>query len=689
MSILPYSDRVAPLTLNSGAFFSNEGHTAAWYTSTQYNALYDAVSNKTFVAYETVFLGAVRLSRVRSFDHATNRWGRSYNVGARSVVTDDDHGVPGMAMNADGRLVVSWGNHNGDFHTAISTNARDETLWTAGPDLVGAYTYPHLVLRADGSMVCLIRKEYNTGEGIFTIDNNGVLVYRILTFVGTAITVGAEVYVGDLGNDSRWYASTAILGGDGLIHQTCSRANAFDTERLHAYYYKVDIPNLRLVSFGGVNAPFPVTLATMNASFRIYETPAGETSNTPAFCFDAAGRSHVVTHEGHKDAGGDPYFPMDVKHMIGSAGVFSAATTIGVTDSKYNAEGIAPIAAGGVRVLWPVDGFPALEQRGGDIVYRDLAAGGTSAAFGPETTLLAQDAGRGALDSPVTVKDAHSDIRGLFMERAPNALRSSAFDQRCYAWGDRGMVPGRVRPFVALTPLTADGFCIDLSDTANIFSDAGVTRAVAGNIVKQVNDKFGTGNILSNTGVTGPFLDRVGNQYGLKFDIAGGGSRYLTGASKAWAAGGFMTTAVVRPYSTADASRVVLSLDQGSGNPRVATPININGQAPRSIAFNGVTQTTLTGGLTDTLYGQDYVVQAYTIGTTLFLYVNGVLVASGPISGGAVNSTAVLMRLGASAAATAASFFNGLLTGLIHRVGEQTIAMRDADYAWGLAQMPS
>ncbi|TIL36230.1 BNR-4 repeat-containing protein [Mesorhizobium sp.] len=689
MSILPYISRPAPLTLNSGGYFSNDGHTSAWYTSTQYNSLYDAISNKTFVAYETVFMGAFRLVRVRAYDHATGTWGRSYNVGANSAVNDDDHGVPGLAMNADGRLVVSWGNHNADFKLAISTNPRDETLWTAAPPLVGAYTYPHLVLLADNSMVCLIRKTYNNGQGGFTIDNNGVLVYRVLTFVGTAITVGAEVYVGDLGNDSRWYASTAILGGDGLIHQACSRSNAFDTERLHAYYYKIDIPNQRLVSFGGVNAPFPVTLATMNASFRIYETPAGETSNTPAFCFDAAGRSHVVTHEGHKDGGGDPYFPMDVKHMIGAAGVFSAAATIGVTASKYNAEGVAPIAAGGVRVLWSVDGFPELEQRGGDIVYRDLAAGGSSAAFGPQTTLLAQDAGRGALDSPVTVKDAHSDIRGLFMERAPDALRSSANDQRCYAWGDKGMRPGRVRPFVVPKALTGDGFWIDLSDTASMFSDLGATRAQIGDNVKQINDKFGTGNILSNAGATAPFLNRVANQHCLKFDAAGNGTRYLTGASKAWAAGGYMTTAVFRPFSTSAASRNLLSLDEGGGLPRVAVPINYNSEQMRATAYHTTTGTTVSGGATDAKYGQDYIVQSYTIGTTLFLYVNGVLVASSAITGGAINAIAVLMRLGASAGAAPAGFFNGLLTGMIHRVGEQTTQMRDADYAWALAQLPS
>ncbi|RUV70662.1 MAG: hypothetical protein EOR26_04895 [Mesorhizobium sp.] len=687
MSILPFINREAPEALDD-VFFSNEGHTSAWYTSTQYNALYDAVSNKTFVAYETVFLGSVRLSRVRAYNHATNQWGRSYNVGPRSLVSDDDHGVPGLAMNADGRLVISWGNHNGDFYTAISTNPRDETAWTAGPVLVGAYTYPHLVLMPDNSMVCLLRKQYNNGEGGFTIDNNGVLVYRILTFVGAVITAGAEVYVGDLGNDSRWYQSTAILGGDGLIHQACSRANAFDTERMHVYYYKIDIPNLRLVSFGGVNAPFPVTLTDMNTSFRIYTTGAGNTSNTPAFCFDAAGRSHIATHEGFRDPGGDPYFPYDVKHMVGAAGVFAPAVTVGVTECRFNAEGLVPIAGGGVSLMWPKN-RTGVDQRGGDIVCRNLLAGGASADFGAETTLMEQGPGRAGMDSTVAAKDGHANLRALWYERAPNALRSSAFDQRCYAWGDRGMRPGRVRSFVVPKALTGDGFCIDLSDTASIFSDAGITRAVAGNIVKQVNDKFGTGNILSNAAVTGPFLDKVGNQYGLKFDMAGGGSRYLTGASKAWAAGGFMTTAVFRPYSTVDASRSVLSLDQGAGNPRVATPININGQTPRAIAFHLTTQTTLTGGLTDTLYGQDYVVQAYTIGTTLFLYVNGVLVASGPITGGAVNATAVLMRLGASAAAVPASFFNGLLTGLIHRVGEQTTQMRDDDYAWALAQMPS
>ncbi|CCV07666.1 hypothetical protein MESS2_620010 [Mesorhizobium metallidurans STM 2683] len=90
----------------------------------------------------------------------------------------------------------------------------------------------------------------------------------------------------------------------------------------------------------------------------------------------------------------------------------------------------------------------------------------------------------------------------------------------------------------------------------------------------------------------------------------------------------------------------------------------------------------------DAPYGADLIVQSYTVGTTLYLYVNGVLVASGPISGGAINATAVLMRLGASAAAVPAGFFNGHIFGMVHRVGEQTTDMRDADYAWALSQLP-
>ncbi|CAH2408028.1 BNR-4 repeat-containing protein [Mesorhizobium ventifaucium] len=695
MSMLPYSNRGAPLTLNSGGYFSNDGHSQyAWYAGTQYNSLYDAVSNKTFVAYYTVLMDAFRLVRVRAYDHTAKTWGRSHNVGLRSYEISDDHGVPGMALNADGRLVVSYGNHNGNFRLSVSTNPRDETSWSQAADLVGAYTYPHLVLLADSSMVCLFRKNYMTGEGGYTSDWNSTLVYRILTFAGTAVTAGAEVEVGGMNTElgSRWYQSAAILGGDGLIHQTASRANHSDTMRLNVYYYKIDIANQQLVSFDGLTSvPFPVTNTDMTDTFKIYTTAEGNTSNTPAFGFDAAGRSHVVTHEGYSDPGGNPYYPQDIKHMVGSAGVFSAAVTIGQSDCRYNSEAVVPIADGGICVMWMKNTI-GVDQRGGDLVGKNLAAGGASTEFGPEITFMKQDVDRYALDSCAAVKDGHANLRVIFMEMTQERVTALASDQRCYAWGDRGMVPGRVRPFVKPKALTGDGFWLDLSDTTAVFSDAGVTNAALDDNVNQINDKFGTGNTLYNVSDTSsPVLARVGNQYCLQFSAGGNGSRYLTGQSKAWAAGGYMVTAVLRPFRDGTAIGSVLSLDQGSGNPRVAIPIDLNTENVRATTFSlsGPTILTITDGANVVKHGQDHIIQSYTIGAMMYVFVNGVLVASGTNSGGVVNTAAVLMRIGATAAATPAFFYMGLMTGLIHRVGEQTPEMRDADYAWALAQLPS
>lgn len=679
---------LADLNIPVTSYWGDEGHTSAWYNSSQFNSFYDAVGNKTYVAYETIFQAPVkRLVHVRVYDHATNLWGQPVGVGAASALANDDHGVPAIAMNADGRIVISWGNHDGNFHLSISTNVRDITQWTNPGDLTGAYAYPHLVLMPDNSMIVLLRKNFAPGTGGFAAGAK-VFVYRPLTFVGATITIGAEVTIGDLGNDSRWYQGNAYLRGDNLVHQVCTKANFNDDWRRNAYYYKIDIPNQRLVALDGTLAAFPVAAATMEgASFKVFSTTSPNTSNTPGFAFDTNGRAHILICEGDTSDGGvgAQATPQDVKHLVTSGTVFQTPVIIGTSTHRYNGYTVVPNADGSVECYWSKD--PAnINIRGGSIVKRKLLANQPSTAFKNEQRVADKDAARGALDSPVTVKDAHADLSVLWFERPTDSLDASAVDQRKFGWGASG-VKAKTRPSLILPPnLTGDGFWLDLSDLTRVFSDLGVTQAVKGDVVKQVNDRFGTNN-FTQSGSVGPFLDKLGDQWGLKFTGASAGTRYLTGPNKAWTNGGYMVTLILRHWEPSTISQDPLSYEAGAGNVRLGK-INVNGPQLRAQAFNGTVSTLIGTGASGAPYGTDYIIQAYTIGSTEYLYVNGVLRDSSAITGGPINTGSVIMRLGASAAGTPANFFMGMIFGCVFRSGEQTTTMRDNDLAWAQTQLP-
>jgi hypothetical protein len=617
-------------------------------------------------------------------------WSQSYSAGNESYLSNDDHGVPVIAMNADGRIVAVWGNHDGNFRMSISRNVRDITVFDQQSDLVGAYAYPHLVLMPDQSMVCLLRKNFAPGTGGFAAGAK-VFVYRPITFVGGVATIGAEVTIGDLGNDSRWYQGNAYLRSDNLIHQVCIKANFNDDWRRNIYFYKIDIPNQRLVSKDGATlSPFPVSAATMEtAAYKKYTTNAPNTLNTPGFVYDANDRAHVLMSDGDTSDGGvgAQATPQNVLYMIAPSGQeFAAPVNIGTSTHRYNGYAIVPYPDGSVEAYWSKDPNN-VNIRGGSIVKRKLMANQLATEFKNEQVVANKDAARGALDSPCAVYNAHSDFRVGWFERPADSQDTSASDQRKFAWGGNGVLIKQRPALIQPAAFTGDGFWLDLSEITRVFSDLGTTPANIGDVVKQISDRSSNANNFTQSGSAGPFLDKVGDQYGLKFTGSSAGTRYLTGPNKTWTAGGFMATLILRHWMSVTASQSPLSFEAGVGNVRLGQ-LNVNGKQIRAQAFNGTTSTLITTGASDCPYGTDYIIQAYTIGTTLYLYVNGVLITSSAITGGAINTTSVIMRLGATAAPTPGGFFMGTIFGAVFRKGEQTTGMRDSDLAWARTQLP-
>ena len=684
-----------PVPFSPDLYFGSEDASTHWYTSTQFNALYDSAVDKTFVAEEDFFPPpSKRFSRVKAFDHATLTWGKAYNVGTASALTSDDHGAPSIALNADGRLVCAWGNHDGNFHLSVSNNAHDEKSWTIASDLVGAYAYPHLVLLPSGTMICLFRKDFAPGTGGFATGAK-VFVYRPITFVGAVATIGSEVTIGDMGNNSRWYQGNAILRPDGFIHQVATRADYGDTVRLNAYYYKIDIAGARLLSVNDTAVAFPVTNTDMTNTFKIYSTGASNTSNTPAFEFDTDGRRHVLTHEGGTtDGGGSDAAPQTLKYLIAAAAdtSFTGPTDVGASTQRYNAETLCKLPSGKMRMLWNKD-KNSLNLRGGAVMCRELAQGAAASAFATEFTLMDHDQTGDAhpLSAVVNVKDADADIRALWCEIGLDSVDANADSKRVYAWGDGGMRAKAKPAYVAPPALIGDGFMLDLHDTSKVFSDAsGLVPAVDGDLIRIAKCGLTSGNEFAGAAATAPFLDQLGGQKCLRFSGSSAGTRFLRSAAKSWTAGnGFMCTAIFRHWMPSVASLTLASLDAGIGLARVATLVNCNGKQLRTIAFNSTVSTIAAGGASEHEYAQDYIVQAYTVGANIHLYQDGVLVQTLAITGGVVNASSVVMTLGGTSAPTPTGFFMGALFGFLFRTGDQTTTMRDNDLAWARTQLPN
>lgn len=88
-------------------------------------AVYDAVSNRTYLA----FTGERRKFYVSYFDHTTKTSVAPILVTGSSVLSDDDHSTPTIFVDKFGYICIGIGNHDGQFHWAKSANPRDISAW--------------------------------------------------------------------------------------------------------------------------------------------------------------------------------------------------------------------------------------------------------------------------------------------------------------------------------------------------------------------------------------------------------------------------------------------------------------------------------------------------------------------------------------------------------------------------------
>lgn len=450
-SIIPEGDP-SQLTADDGA-------NAPMYSAVHSPAFYDAGLNKTFMAWEA--WTGVRSQQVAALDHATGYFSDIEGMG-QSFLVDDEHGNPVIVLDHENHLHCFYGAHGNIAPTGMNHSstrwpddgaALDGSKWEIRQKIAGEYTYPHPILVGSGFHL-FMRKGSSTG-------NYPLVLYETTALADGVATWGSEQSIVDFGADSRVYQGTAVLVGT-KIHFVCAWADGASSIRQHVYYFVFDTANGDLEnhdnSVSTAAGSLPVSLATANASYRIFEHTGGNGGYVPALAFDTDSNPFVAFLDGASTS-------YAVKVMKRTAGVWGSPETVDTTtDSAFGHYAIGPLPAGEMEVFYVSD--PGGDwDRGGDIMRKVRSRGGT---WGAAHTILA--ATTHALQGLNMVRDAHTDARVTFCEVTQDALDSSAGGLRVYLCGARGLITYQAEPEAAIVS-AADGVELREDDAAELRED--------------------------------------------------------------------------------------------------------------------------------------------------------------------------------------------------------------------------
>ncbi|MCI3922433.1 BNR repeat-containing protein [Paenibacillus sp. TRM 82003] len=174
---------------NNGDHFSSyvitkEANTAAFYGTSGPGAVYDPISDKTFISYS----GPVGDPYMQYFDHKEKHISTAYKVGTNVLPTADNHGIPAMEIDSDGFIHVIFGGHGQPLQYARSVRPRDITEWTATKNIteMPTGTYPHVT-----SIGTIVYFFYRAGEyhSLEEYPNHAYGLLGKITYSGASTTI--------------------------------------------------------------------------------------------------------------------------------------------------------------------------------------------------------------------------------------------------------------------------------------------------------------------------------------------------------------------------------------------------------------------------------------------------------------------------------------------------------------------
>lgn len=138
----------------SYGLLTKEAGSGAVYEGQAPQAEYVEATATTYVVYR----GDSADPYATAYDHETNSFVESTQIGENPLPDDDNHGVPSVVIDEDGYLIVFYGSHGSPHQIARSSNPYDISAWDdlGEMDQVPVGTYPHPVLY-EGDIYVLYR----------------------------------------------------------------------------------------------------------------------------------------------------------------------------------------------------------------------------------------------------------------------------------------------------------------------------------------------------------------------------------------------------------------------------------------------------------------------------------------------------------------------------------------------------
>lgn len=359
------------------------------YNSVNPNAVYDAVSDSTFIAY----LGPERDVYVKQRFESTGIVSEAVKVADYTTISaDDDHGAPSIGITADGHLHIAWGSHNSVQPVSRSDAPRDISAWTT-TILPDTGTYGFLACRPGTNEVYIVSRAGidHTGS-TFPIHEFA----QICKSADGGLTWGAAEPIIDVRAAPETHGDAYVMDFDfdpdgmGRLTWTVARGTQHNDVRTNLYHGVYDPDTETLSSVGGDEAVAVVTWAD-HPSFLVHTDAPLDSALRHTFDGDTT----FITFQGSDD---DYY-------VAKSTGGAWAVTSTGFTARWFG--------AGAVLYLHPRGGYGLLfSEDDGDGKSRLCGAHSDDGVTWEHTGTVLEDSRGEGVEQLQLVRDAGNN--GLF-----------------------------------------------------------------------------------------------------------------------------------------------------------------------------------------------------------------------------------------------------------------------------------
>ena len=132
-------------------------------------AVYVPEVNKIYIAYQYDAGNLNAGRKILEYDCNTKTFSAPIDIGG-SMLNDDSHGAPSIAVDNDGYIWVFYGSHSSTQYYKRSLNPYDISSWSEEKSISGSFTYPQLWVDQDGNIWVIARTGDGTTYDIYKYD---------------------------------------------------------------------------------------------------------------------------------------------------------------------------------------------------------------------------------------------------------------------------------------------------------------------------------------------------------------------------------------------------------------------------------------------------------------------------------------------------------------------------------------